>query len=53
MNCLLMVWNLQEVVVKPFTHCYKEMFMVSEISGGCYESIIDGLESREGCCEAI
>ena len=53
MNILLMVWNLQEVAVKPFAHFYIEILTVLEASGGCCESIIDGLESRGGCCEAI
>ena len=35
MNSLLMVRNLEEVVVKPFVHFYKEIFMVLEASGGC------------------
>ena len=52
-NPLLMVWNLEEVAVKPFEHFYNEILMVSVASGGCCESIIDGLESRGGCCEAI
>ena len=53
MNPLLMVWNLEEVAVKPFAHFYKEIFMVLEASGGCCESIIDGLESPGSCREAI
>ena len=53
MNPLLMVWNLQEVAVKPFAHFYIEILMVLEASGRCCESIIDGLESRGGCCAAI
>ena len=53
MNLLLMVWNLKEVAVKPFAYFYNELFMVLEASGGCCESIIDGLESPGGCCEAI
>ena len=40
------------VAVKPFTHFYNEICMVLEASGGCCESIIDGLESRGSCCEA-
>ena len=48
-----MVWNLEEVAVKPFACFYFEIFMVLEASGGCCESIIDGLESPGGCCEAI
>ena len=48
-----MVRNLQEVAVKPFTHFYIEILMVLEASGGCCESVIDGLESPGGCCEAI
>ena len=28
MNPLLMVWNLEEVAVKPFTHSYNEILMV-------------------------
>ena len=47
MNPLLIVWNLQEDAVKPFTNCYKEIFMVLETSGGCCESIIDGLNLEE------
>ena len=53
MNPSLMVWNLQEVAVKPFTHFFYEIFIVFEASGGCCESIIDGLESRGSCCEPI
>ena len=48
-----MVWNLEEVAVKPFTHFYNEMSMVLEASGGCCECIIDGSESPGSCCEAI
>ena len=53
MNPLLMVLNLEEVAVKPFAHFYIEILMVLEASGGCCESIIDGLESPRRCCEAI
>ena len=53
MNPLLMVWNLEEVVVKPFEYIYNEILMGLEASGSYCESIIDGLESRGGCCEAI
>ena len=53
MNPLLMVWNLEEVAVKPFAHFYKEILMVLEASGGCCESIIDGLESPGSCRETI
>ena len=38
MNPLLMVWNLEEVAVKPFAHFYIEIFMILEASGGCCES---------------
>ena len=48
-----MVWNLEEVAVKPFAHFYIEICMVLEASGGCCESIIDGLESPGSCGEAI
>ena len=41
------------VAVKPLTHLYNEICMVLEASGSCCESIIDGLESRGGCREAI
>ena len=44
-NPLLMAWNLEEVTVKPFGHFYNEILIVLEASGGCCESIIDGLES--------
>ena len=53
MNPLLMLWNLQEVAVKPFTHFHNEICMVLEASGDWCESIIDGLESRGGCCETM
>ena len=46
MNELLMVWNLQDVLVKLFTNFYIEILMVLEASGSCCESIIDGLESQ-------
>ena len=39
--------------MKPFAHFENEIFMVLEASRGCCESIIDGLESRGRCCEAI
>ena len=53
MNPLLMVWNLQEVDVKPFAYFYNEIIIVLEASGCCCESIIDSLESQGICCEAI
>ena len=53
MNPLLMVWNLEEVAVKPSACFYNEILMVLEASGRCCESIIDGWESRGGCREAI
>ena len=53
MNPLLMVWNLEEVAVKPYVYFYNEILMVLEASGGCCESIIDGLKSPGGCCESI
>ena len=39
--------------MKQFTHFTNEMFMVLEASGGCCESIIDGLESPGSCRETI
>ena len=53
MNPLLLVQNLEEVAVKPFAYFYNEILMVLLASGGCCESIIDGLESPGSCCEAI
>ena len=53
MNPLLLVWNLQEVAVEQFTYFYNEISMVLEASGGCCESINDGLEYLGGCCEAM
>ena len=53
MNPLLTVWNLEEVAVKPFAHFYNEILIVLDASGGRCDSIINGLESPEGCCEAI
>ena len=40
MNPLLMVWNLQEVAVKPFAHFYNEILMVLEASGGCVNPLL-------------
>ena len=31
MNPLLMVWDLQEVAVKPFTHFYKKILWFSKL----------------------
>ena len=53
MNPLLMVWNLEEIVVKPFAHFYNEILMVLESPGSCREAMIDGLDSPGCCCEAI
>ena len=53
MNPLLMVWNLQEVAVKQFTHVYDEILMVLESSRSRREPMIDGLDSPRCCCEAI
>ena len=52
-NPVLMVSNLQEVAVEPFTHFYNETLIVAEASGGCCESSIDGFESPGSCGEAI
>ena len=43
MNPLLMVWDLQEVAVKPFAHFSNEILMVLDSPGGCCEAMIDGL----------
>ena len=48
-----MVWNLEDVAMKPFTNVYNEILMVLEASGSCCESISDGLESVGNCYEAI
>ena len=53
MNPLLMVWNLQEVAVKPFAHFYNEILMVLESPGSCREAMINGLNYPGCCCEAI
>ena len=53
MDPLLMVWNLQEVAVKPFAFFYIEILMSVEASGGWCESIIDGLEIPGSCFQAI
>ena len=53
MNPLLIVYNLEKVAVKQFANFYNEILIVLEASGGCCESIIDGLESPRSCCEAI
>ena len=52
MNPLLIVWNLQEIAVKPFAHFYKN-FNGFENPGSCSEAMIDGLESPGGRREAI
>ena len=53
MNPSLMVWNLQEIAVKQFTHFLHEILIVLESPGSCCEAMIDGLDSPGGCCEAI
>ena len=53
MNPLLMVWNLQEVVVKQFADFSNSILMVLESARSCCESSINVLESLEGCCEDI
>ena len=53
MNQLLMVWNLQKAAVKTFARFSIEIPMVLESAGGCCESIINVLESPEGCREDI
>ena len=40
MNPLLMVWNLEEVAVKPFANFYNEILMVLEASGGCVNPLL-------------
>ena len=52
MNPLEMVWDLNKVAVKQFTHFYNKLFIVSEASGRCCESNVDGLESAGNSCEA-
>ena len=52
-NPLLMVWNLQEVVVKQFKHFYNELFMVLQSPGSCREAMIDCVDFPGGCCETI
>ena len=37
------------VAVKPFAPFHNEILMILKASGGCCESIIDGLESPRGC----
>ena len=39
-NSLLMVWNLEEVAVKPFANFYKEIRKVLEASGGCVNPLL-------------
>ena len=39
--------------MKPFPHFDNGILMVLEASGGCCESVIDGLEFAGGCCEAV
>ena len=50
---VLMVWNPQEVAVKPFAYFYAETFAGLKASGRCCESMLDGLESPAGRCETI
>ena len=52
-NPLFIVWDLQEVAVKPFAYLFNEIFVVLESPGSCREAMIDGLESPRGSCEAI
>ena len=49
----MMVWNLEEVALKPYAYFYTEIVMLLEASGGCCAAMIDGLESLGGCSETI
>ena len=40
MNPSLMVWNLQEVAVKPFTPSYKDKLMVLELQGAAVNPVL-------------
>ena len=40
MNLILMVWNLEEVAVKPFANFYNEILMVLEASGSCVNPLL-------------
>ena len=53
MNPLLMFWNIQKAAVNTFACFSIEISMVLESAGGCCESIINVLESPEGCREDI
>ena len=53
MNPLLMFWNIQKVALKKCARVAIEISMVLESAGGCCESIINVLESPEGCREDI
>ena len=53
MNQLFMFWNLQKAAVKTFACVSIEISMVLESAGGFCESIINVLESPEGCGEDI
>ena len=50
MNRLLMFSNLQKAAVKTFGRFSNEISMVLGSARGCCESIINVLESPEGCC---
>ena len=53
MNPLLMFWNIQKAAVTTFARFSIEISMVLESSVGCCESIINVLESPEGCGDNI
>ena len=42
MNPVLMVWALEDVAGKPFTHFSNEILMVLNSQGSCCEAMIDG-----------
>ena len=48
-----MCLNLQKAAEKTFARFAYEISMVLESAGGCCESIINVLESPEGCREDI
>ena len=52
-NEISMVWNSQEAAVKPCAYFSNEIFMVLESPGSCWETIVDDLEYKQSCCEAI
>ena len=48
-----MIGKFRKIVVQPIAYVSREILMVWESAGSCYECIIDDLGLPGDCCETI